>query len=52
MGAEALKAPSEYGGTVLKTSLSEDAERELQEAIQGTPLVRLLPPTSNPRAGA
>jgi uncharacterized membrane protein len=33
--AEALKAPSEYGGTVLKTSLSEDAERELQEALHG-----------------
>jgi uncharacterized membrane protein len=36
--AEALKAPSEYGGTVLKTSLSEDAERELQEALHGVPL--------------
>jgi uncharacterized membrane protein len=37
-GAEALKALSEYGGTVLKTSLSEDAERELQEALHGTPV--------------
>jgi hypothetical protein len=37
-GAEALKALSEYGGTVLKTSLSEDAERQLQEALHGTPV--------------
>ena len=33
---KALKALSKYGGTVLKTSLSEDAERELQEALHGT----------------
>jgi uncharacterized membrane protein len=37
-GAEALKALGEYGGTVLKTSLSEDADRELQEALHGTPV--------------
>ena len=37
-GPEAFKAPSEYGGTVLKTSLSEDAEREQQEALHGMPL--------------
>ena len=38
MGADALKALGESGGTVLKTSPSEDAVRELQEALHGTPL--------------
>lgn len=37
LGADALKALGEYGGNVLKTSLSEDAERELQEALHGRP---------------
>ena len=54
MSAEAQRARSEYGGTVLKTSLSEDAERELQlqETLRWTPLVRLMPPTSKPRGRA
>ena len=30
------EALSKYGGTVLKTSLSKDAERELQEALHGS----------------
>ncbi len=38
LGADALKVLGEYGGTVLKTSPSEDAVRELQEALHGTPL--------------
>jgi uncharacterized membrane protein len=33
---KALAALGKYGGTVLKTSLSEEAERELQEALHGT----------------
>lgn len=33
---KALQALSKYGGTVLKTSLSEEAERELQKALHGT----------------
>ena len=37
-GADALKVLGEYGGTVLKTSPSEDAVRELQEALHGPPL--------------
>jgi uncharacterized membrane protein len=31
----AVGALGEFGGTVLKTSLSEDAERELQQALHG-----------------
>jgi uncharacterized membrane protein len=31
-----LQALSKYGGRVLKSSLSEDAERQLQEALHGT----------------
>ena len=31
----AVAALGQFGGTVLKTSLSEDAERELQEALHG-----------------
>ena len=30
---KAVEAMSKFGGTVLKTSLSKDAEQELQEAI-------------------
>jgi uncharacterized membrane protein len=30
-----IEALSKYGGTVLKTSLSRDAERQLQEALSG-----------------
>jgi uncharacterized membrane protein len=52
MGADALDALGEYGGTVLKTSPSEDAERVLQAALHGTPLLRQLPPTSDRRASA
>jgi uncharacterized membrane protein len=32
---KAVEALSQYGGTVLKTSLSQDAEKELQEALHG-----------------
>jgi uncharacterized membrane protein len=33
---KALAALSNYGGKVLKSSLSSDAERQIQEALQGT----------------
>jgi uncharacterized membrane protein len=33
---KAIEALSKYGGRVLKTSLSEDAEQQLQEALAGT----------------
>jgi uncharacterized membrane protein len=33
---KALDGLSKFGGTVLKTSLSKDAEAELQEALHGT----------------
>jgi uncharacterized membrane protein len=32
---KAVEAMSKYGGTVLKTSLSKNAEKELQEALHG-----------------
>jgi uncharacterized membrane protein len=32
---KAVEAMSKYGGTVLKSSLSKDAEKELQEALHG-----------------
>jgi len=32
---KALDALSKYGGTVLKTSLSKDAEKQLQDALHG-----------------
>ena len=32
---KAIAALSQYGGRVLKTSLSEDAQRQLQEALAG-----------------
>ena len=32
---KALEAMSKYGGTVLKTSLSKDDEKELQDALHG-----------------
>ena len=31
----AVEAMSKYGGTVLKTSLSKDTEKELQHALHG-----------------
>jgi len=34
---KAVAALSKYGGTVLKTSLSEDAQNELQKALHGEP---------------
>ena len=33
---KAVEAMSKYGGTVLKTSLSNEDERELQEALHGS----------------
>jgi uncharacterized membrane protein len=33
---KAVEALSQYGGTVLKSSLSKDAEAELQDALHGT----------------
>ncbi len=35
---KAVAALSRFGGTVLKSSLSKDTERELQEALHGTPV--------------
>src|SRR4051812_16519885 len=35
---KAVEALSQYGGTVLKSSLSKDAERQLQEALHGDPV--------------
>ena len=35
---KAVEALSQYGGTVLKTSLSKESERELQEALHGEPV--------------
>jgi len=32
---KAVEAMSKYGGTVLKTSLSKDQEKELQDALHG-----------------
>jgi uncharacterized membrane protein len=34
---KAVEALSRFGGTVLKSSLSKDAEKELQEALHGAP---------------
>jgi len=34
---KALEGLSQFGGTVIKTSLSKEAEAELQEALHGTP---------------
>ena len=33
---KAVEAMSKYGGTVLKTSLSKEGEKELQDALHGT----------------
>ena len=33
---KAVEALSKFGGTVLKSSLSKDAEHELQDALHGT----------------
>jgi hypothetical protein len=35
MRARAIAAMSQYGGTVLKTSLSEETTKELQDALHG-----------------
>src|SRR3954454_17709661 len=35
---KAVEALSEYGGTVLKSSLSKEAEHELQDALHGEPV--------------
>jgi len=32
---KAVQALSKYGGTVLKSSLSKDAEKDLQDALHG-----------------
>jgi uncharacterized membrane protein len=34
---KAIEAMSKFGGTVLKTSLSKDGEKELQDALHGNP---------------
>jgi len=34
---KAVEALSRYGGTVLKSSLSKDAEKQLQDALHGAP---------------
>ena len=41
---KAVEAMSKYGGTVLKTSLSKDDEKELQDALHG----EARQPPSNP----
>jgi uncharacterized membrane protein len=35
---KAVAAMSRYGGTVLKSSLSQEAQKELQDALHGTPV--------------
>jgi uncharacterized membrane protein len=35
---KAIEAMQQFGGTVLKSSLSKDAEEQLQEALHGTPV--------------
>jgi uncharacterized membrane protein len=35
---KAIEGLSQYGGTVLKSSLSKDAEKQLQEALHGDPV--------------
>jgi uncharacterized membrane protein len=35
MRARAIAAMSQYGGTVLKTSLSEETTKELRDALHG-----------------
>jgi uncharacterized membrane protein len=35
---KAIEAMRQFGGTVLKSSLSKDAEEQLQEALHGTPV--------------
>ncbi|HEY7631034.1 MAG TPA: DUF1269 domain-containing protein [Thermoleophilaceae bacterium] len=35
---KAVEAMSKYGGTVIKSSLSKEAEHELQEALHGSPV--------------
>jgi uncharacterized membrane protein len=41
---KAIDALSKYGGTVLQTSLSADAERQIQEALHGRPGERVEAP--------
>lgn len=45
---KAVKALSAYGGTVLKSSLSEKAEAELQQALHGTVPATTGPATTGP----
>ena len=51
---QAVEAMSKFGGTVLKTSLSKDAEQELQEALaRGTGIRQLaVGSASGPRSSA
>ena len=42
---KAIAAMSQFGGTVLKTSLSEEDTAKLQEALHGAPRERLAAPT-------
>jgi uncharacterized membrane protein len=34
---KAIEGLSQFGGTVMKSSLSKDAEHQVQEALHGTP---------------
>src|SRR5436305_7372335 len=50
---KAVESLSQYGGTVLKSSLSTDAEAELQEALHGAPVaVQLAVAVPDDRHGA
>jgi uncharacterized membrane protein len=45
---KAVEAMSKYGGTVLKTSLSKEDEKELQEALHGSEAAAQQPPSPTP----
>ena len=48
---KAIEALSKFGGKVLKSSLSNDAEQQLEEALAGAPVPRRsAEPTSGPHA--
>jgi uncharacterized membrane protein len=50
---KAIEALSKYGGTVLKTSLTRDAERQIQEALHGPEAAERVPADAGAvRAGA
>ena len=48
---KAVEAMSKYGGTVLKTSLSKEGEKELQDALHGQSSVITCPAPCGGRTG-